>query len=68
MSVKLGDIVEVNGQQRIVTAVFADSFQSSPYENNKVEIETIKVEPVKPAKAEKVVEEKPIKGRGKNKK
>lgn len=41
--VKVGDIVEINGMNRIVTMVGADYFQSEPYEKKEPEIETIVV-------------------------
>lgn len=41
---KVGDIVEVNGMNRIVTMVGAGYFQSEPYEGKKEpEVETIVV-------------------------
>lgn len=36
---KIGDIVEINGQSRIITMVGSDFFQSVPYENTEPEIE-----------------------------
>lgn len=41
--VKVGDIVEVNGMNRIVTMVGPDFYQSEPYEKKDPEVETIVV-------------------------
>ena len=40
---KIGDIVEVNGINRIITKVGAGYFQSEPYEKKEPEVETIVV-------------------------
>lgn len=61
MAVKLGDIVEVNGMTRIVTAVGPNYFVSEPYEKKIAEVE---IEEIKPAK----IEEKVIRRRGKKEK
>lgn len=61
MAVKLGDIVEVNGMTRIVTAVGPNYFVSEPYEKKIAEVE---IEEIKPAKTE----EKVIRRRGKKEK
>ena len=41
--VKVGDIVEVNGKNRIVTMVGQGYYQSEPYEKTEPEVETIVV-------------------------
>lgn len=41
--VNVGDIVEVNGERRIVTKVLADSFATNPYTEDVPKIEKIEV-------------------------
>lgn len=44
--IKLGDVVDVDGQKRIVTRIERDTFYSNPYTEDvaKIEMETVKVE------------------------
>jgi hypothetical protein len=70
---KIGDIVEIDGEKRIITKVGPDSFNSRHYDGDKPEIEIEQVMP-KPVVKEKAEEpettveektEKPKRTRGK---
>lgn len=56
--IKLGDVVDVDGQKRIVTRIERDTFYSNPYTEDvaKIEMETVKVEEPEVKEIEKVEE------------
>lgn len=66
--IRLGDVVEVDGEKRIVTKIERDTFYSNPYTEDeaKIEMETVKVEEPKTEDAEKV-EEPVVKSRKRGK-
>ena len=53
MKHKIGDIVEVNGQVRIITMVGDDFFQSVPYEKTEPEIQMKEVVNLKKGRRKK---------------
>jgi len=75
-TVKIGDVVEVDGEKRIITRITGDAFNSMPYTEDeaKIELTAVEIPEEKPEEvSEEVPEEKPavvekkIRRRGKSK-
>jgi small-conductance mechanosensitive channel len=65
--IRIGDVVDVNGEKRIVTKIERDTFYSNPYTEDvaKIDMETVVIEEPKEEVVEETVERPRRRGRSK---
>lgn len=65
--IRIGDVVDVDGEKRIVTKIERDTFYSNPYTEDvaKIDMETVVIEEPKEEVVEETVERPRRRGRSK---